>query len=268
MIVKIVLDNIEYDILYSPINGKENIIFYKPLPIALWSKLTEERKKQLIIKNPYNQNHKILNFNKLLQCYSHINDITLEYNTIKGKNYNEKQDKYKYFNNNKQNCCCCGIPIKNEFIIRNIDTNMDFIIGSECIKWWKYGKDISNIKKIIKAMQNKEEIPKFCPFCKSSRNCINCNEKHTIKHIFRTWRIYSKMKLEDVITNLKSIVKFGKYKNQNYFRLCQDKYYISYILTNDFNENTKQIIRKYIKYKNIFNTTKYKNKFNNNKYLI
>ena len=64
MIVKIVLDNIEYDILYSPINGKENIIFYKPLPIALWSKLTEERKKQLIIKNPYNQNHKILNFNK------------------------------------------------------------------------------------------------------------------------------------------------------------------------------------------------------------
>ena len=117
-------------------------------------------------------------------------------------------------------------------------------------------------------MQNKQEIPKFCPFCKSSRNCINCKEKHTIKHIFRTWRTYSKMKLEDAVTNLKSIVKFGKYKDKNYFRLCQDENYIIYILSNDFNENTKQIIRKYIKYNKIFNTTKYKNYFNNNKYLI
>ena len=76
------------------------------------------------------------------------------------------------------------------------------------------------------------------------------------------------MKLEDAVTNLKSIVKFGKYKDKNYFRLCQDENYIIYILTNDFNENTKQIIRKYIKYNKIFNTTKYKNYFNNNKYLI
>ena len=44
MIVKIVLDNIEYDILYSPINGKENVKFYKLLAMALWSKLTEEKK--------------------------------------------------------------------------------------------------------------------------------------------------------------------------------------------------------------------------------
>ena len=85
MIVKIVLDNIEYDILYSPINGKENVKFYKPLAMALWGKLTEERKTQLIIKNPYNQNHKILNFDKLLQCYSHNYDISQEYNIIKGK---------------------------------------------------------------------------------------------------------------------------------------------------------------------------------------
>ena len=54
--------------------------------MALWSKLTEERKTQLIIKNPYNQNHKILNFDKLLQCYSHNYDISQEYNTIKMKN--------------------------------------------------------------------------------------------------------------------------------------------------------------------------------------
>jgi hypothetical protein len=124
--------------------------------MALWSKLTEERKTQLIIKNQYNQNHNILNFDKLLQCYSHNSNITLEYNTIKGENHNEKQNKYKCFNN-KPNCCC-GIPMKKDFIITNIDTNMNFIIGSECIKWWKYGKDISNIKKIIQAMKNKAKI--------------------------------------------------------------------------------------------------------------
>ena len=49
MIVKIVLDNVEYDILYTPIKSKTKVKFYKPLAIALWSKLKEERKITLII---------------------------------------------------------------------------------------------------------------------------------------------------------------------------------------------------------------------------
>ena len=45
MLVKIILDNIEYDILYSPKKGKADLKFYKPLAIALWNGLTAKRKK-------------------------------------------------------------------------------------------------------------------------------------------------------------------------------------------------------------------------------
>ena len=44
MIVKVILDNVEYDVLYSPIKSKSKVKFYKPLAVALWSKLTKERK--------------------------------------------------------------------------------------------------------------------------------------------------------------------------------------------------------------------------------
>lgn len=258
MIVKILLDNVEYDILYSPIKSKTTVKFYKPLAIALWSKLTEKRKQTLIIKNPNNEHHKILNFDKLIECYLHNRDITHEHNLTVDKGHTIKKEKFKYFDNQKDGCCCCGIPIKDEFIIKNIDTNIPYIIGSECIKWWKYGKDISNIKKIIKAMQNNQEKPTFCAFCKSSRDCIKCKKKQNIKNIFTKWRIYSKMKINNLITDLKSPVVFGKYKGQIFYKLCQDNNYVNYILNNDFNENIIYKIMNYIKYKHLLNKEYYK----------
>ena len=124
MIVKLLLDNIEYDILYSPIKSKTKVKFYKPLAIALWNKLTEERKKLLIIQNPSNEDHKILNFDKLIECYLHTTDITLKHNLVTNKGHTKDKEKFKYFNIEKAGCCCCGVPIKDEAIIQNNDTNI------------------------------------------------------------------------------------------------------------------------------------------------
>ena len=65
--------------------------------------------------------------------------------------FTEKKFKFKHFNN-KAGCCACGVNIEFEAIIQNIDTNLYYIIGSECIKWWDCEKDISNIKLITKAL--------------------------------------------------------------------------------------------------------------------
>ena len=43
------------------------------------------------------------------------------------------------------------------------------------------------------------------------------------------------MKINNLITDLKSPVVFGKYKGQIFYKLCQDNNYVNYILNNDFN---------------------------------
>ena len=177
------------------------------------SGLTEEQKTKLIIISPYNKIHKILNFDKIIACYIHNTD-----------------DLFKYQNfNNKPGCCACVIKIINAFIIKNINTNNVNIICSECIKWWISEKDIRYIKEIIKCLLNNIEchpstlryiLPTVCHFCKSSRDCINCKNKKNIKNIFTKWRIYSNMKITNLITDLKSTVSFGKYKTQTCYKLC------------------------------------------------
>jgi len=265
MLDKITIENTKYDIIFSPISLKDNKL-YKPLVRALWSALTEERKKKLIIINPYNEKHKILNFDKILACYIHTIDITKEYTEIKGKFHTDKLLKYQHFNN-KPGCCACGVKIIYEYIIKNIDTNKLYIIGSQCIKWRISEKTIRNTKEIIKSILNNIGchpstliciLPKFCPFCKSSRDCIKCKEKQNIKNIFTKWRIYSHMKMKNLITNLKSPVVFGKYKGQIFYKLCQDNSYVNYILNNDFNENIIYKIMNYIKYKHLLNIEYYK----------
>ena len=168
-----------------------------------------------------------------------------------------KKFKFKHFNN-KAGCCACGVNIEFEAIIQKIDTNLYYIIGSECIKWWDCEKDISNIKLITKAMQQKQELPIFCPFCKSWRKCKECKNKKNIKNIFTKWRIYSNMKMNSIISDLKTPVLFGKYKGQIFYKLCQDSSYVNYILNNDFNETIIYKIMNYIKYKHILNKESYK----------
>ena len=75
MLDKITIDKINYDIFYSPISLKDNKL-YKPLVKALWSALTEEQKKNVRIKNPCNDNHKILSFDKIIACFIHNTEIT------------------------------------------------------------------------------------------------------------------------------------------------------------------------------------------------
>ena len=147
MLLKVVLDNEEYNILYSPIKVKENVKLYFPLVRALWSKISDSQKKSVVIITD-NKNNKIINFDSLIQCYAYSRQDTLDYGQmfvtfiLDKKECNENNiKKYKSFNDNIYNCAC-GVKIMYKNIIRNIDTDELFIIGSDCIKWWKYDKKI------------------------------------------------------------------------------------------------------------------------------
>ena len=96
----------------------------------------------------------------------------------------------KYFKNFKFNDACqciCGEHIKYLNVIQHKNTNKFFVIGSDCIYWWKnndYNKGVRNTQLVFKAMSKQIEIPKFCSFCYSTRICINCKDKKNINNIF------------------------------------------------------------------------------------
>ena len=74
MKIKASLDNITYDLLYTP---KNNCKFYKPLLTALWSKLTENQKHKVIIINPNNPEQKIINFDDMCIAFNKVINIQL-----------------------------------------------------------------------------------------------------------------------------------------------------------------------------------------------
>ena len=117
-------------------------------------------------------------------------------------------------------------------------------------------KETNKTKAIIKAVLEKKEIPKFCSFCKSSRDCKNCKEKGQLKSIFQEWRQNSKISIKTLLMSLDKIVKFGKYKGKTFYELCQNTGYVQFILNNNFDEETKTKINDYIRYQNIKNTLK------------
>ena len=77
MKIKASLDNITYDLLYTP---KNNCKFYKPLLTALWSKLTENQKHKVIIINPNNPEQKIINFDDIVYCFKQSNEHSIKCN--------------------------------------------------------------------------------------------------------------------------------------------------------------------------------------------
>lgn len=266
MFVKIMLENIEYDVFYSEINLKQNIKFHKPLCIALWSKITPKQKTDIIIINPYNNKQLIVNFDMLLNCFKCTKQYTMEYFNVKSKVFNDcnfietdELRKYNFFDNSKLKCAC-GIRICNEHVIKNISNEYYYIIGSDCIKWWKYDKSVINLMEITKAIENKKDIPKFCSFCGREANCKNCSQKQCMRNVIQKWRIHSNIKLRHLFDNLNSNVNFGKYCNKPYHILCKDYKYIHYILSNNFKESIKSILKGYIRYEHILLKDLYKNK--------
>ena len=270
MKIKASLDNITYDLLYTP---KNNCKFYKPLLTALWSKLTENQKHKVIIINPNNPEQKIINFDDIVYCFQQSNKHSIKCNNEYPSNKNVDESITQYvmkinIQNNSiyQFChragkCACGVNIEYKFIIENIETHQFYIIGSECIHWWDRKRDTNNTKAIIKAMLEQKEIPKFCSFCKSSRDCKNCKEKGQLRTILQEWRQNSKISIYNLLISLNEIVKFGKYKGKTFYELCQNTGYTQFILNNNFDEKTKTKINDYIRYEKILDKPEYKEYF-------
>jgi hypothetical protein len=49
MLIKINLDNVDYNVVYSPVNNKVDVKLYKPLVRELWKIATQHEKEKLII---------------------------------------------------------------------------------------------------------------------------------------------------------------------------------------------------------------------------
>jgi hypothetical protein len=202
MICQIILDNVEYNVLYTPKytvhDGiKKYILLWHPLVVNLWKQLTESQKKKLIIINPYNEKVKVINFNCVLDCFKfkYTDNIIFTLKLIKfhKKGCLEILKGYNYHDNRKAGECTCGIKIAYEYVIKNIETEKYCIIGSECIKWWERInlKELNNLKKIEKNFKEKEKIkrimPIFCSFCQKENICVNCKKMKNIRIIFYEW---------------------------------------------------------------------------------
>jgi hypothetical protein len=107
--------------------------------------------------------------------------------------------------------CICGKKhISDNYLIRNIATLEEYIVGSTCAKnWFK-----------------EDKIKDGCKYCgrmsKNNSNCKNCSGKANLKSVFLTWK-------KKVIEN-REMVSFGKYKNVlTYKQLCEDKFKMRYV---------------------------------------
>jgi hypothetical protein len=140
--------------------------------------------------------------------------------------------------------------------VTHTKTNDFYIIGSECIHWWnntELNKRLLNTHEIIKAESEGIEPPLFCSFCQSKRACKMCINKGFINNIFKTWKKYTKDKISNVISIMRSKVKFGKYKGKQYIKLCRDSSYVKYIMDSNFEYKIKKILSDHHKYKTIIN---------------
>ena len=227
------IGNETYIIIFTPMNGKESV--YKPLFEGLWQELTTSQKQSLIILG--NNSMKIINFNTLLNYFIYASG-------------NEKID--------VRDKCTCGEEIIYISYVTNKETNTETKIGCECIKWWDCEKEAINAIKILKARRYNKPDPIFCSFCKCQRKCINCKPKKKIRDIFDAWKTHSKTNITELYYNLNSVVKFGKYKGQKYYKLCYDEGYVAYLLNNNCNKDTYSILKLYRKYRLLLKKDIYK----------
>jgi len=254
--IKIIYNEKEYIIFYKQIKYKFDeetkekipIKFHIPLFIALMKRLSKQQKLKLIII--YNDLY-IINFSTLLDIFVYNNQTELnEYNIIKYTvlGHNDELDIY-----GEDNYCICSQKIKLINMITNKETKKCYIIGCDCIEWWqKYNDKVKIDHKIKKALIDKTDIPLFCSFCSSKRNCIKCKDKENIRNIFNIWRCKINDKITYIKKNINSLVEFGKYKGKTFNILCKDVNYRNFIISTGFNNIKKEeivnIINIYRKY--------------------
>jgi hypothetical protein len=182
-------------------NGEPEIIkLWIPLVLTLWNKITNEQKQNIVCIRSYD-GVKIINFMSLINCYeySYYMNATYcwNYHFAYLKGSTELKD-YNYFG--KIGHCSCGVPIKNKFIIFNKITKNKYIIGCDCIQWWKAPpiqvQLLLNLKKNIENKLNENELmPEHCEFCFRKR-CRNCKVKSIISKHVKNWINYIKMVIQ------------------------------------------------------------------------
>jgi hypothetical protein len=244
--IKIIYNEKEYIIFYKQIKYKVDeetkdripIKFHIPLFIALMKRLTKQQKLKLII---IHNDLYIINFSTLLDIFIYNNQTELnKYYIIKNKNkvYTDELDIYS-----EDNYCICTHKIKLTNMITNKETKKCYIIGCDCIEWWQiYNDKVKIDHEIKKALINKTDIPLFCSFCCSKRNCIKCKDKENIRYIFNNWRSKINDKISYIKKNINSLVEFGKYKGKTFNILCKDVSYRNFIVSNGFNNIKKEEI--------------------------
>ena len=129
---------------------------YKKLSDALLERISDKQKDKITKKN------NIIFFDDLTSCFTKI--------------FNAENDDGTE--------CICGVHIDRTYKILNTELHQDHIIGSVCIKNWKFTNE-------EKRLMKKEDVDKLCYFC-NKRNikikCRKCPEKLLCKSTFDEWR--------------------------------------------------------------------------------
>jgi hypothetical protein len=269
MICEILLDNVLYKIMYPARyikNGDDEPIIvslWKPLVIALWSKMTDIQKQKVVCTHPYNNNHKVINFRAIIQCYEYNHSTNIKFATTYGKayldgNYNEVIRDYNYFGT--YNRCSCGVPITHQFIIMNISSAKNYIIGCDCIKWWNVSKKKLNIIKLltqnIKECKDKNLLmPIHCSFCFKKKECLDCETKKNARYWFYNWKEYATELKKKKLNNLleKNWNRFKKWLHNEYLQKENSDELLSKVLerinTNEFLPDYLKSHYKYFKFR-------------------
>ena len=178
---------------------------YRGLCVALLSGMSDA--DQTRITNINRNNRRIIFFTDMIDCFQAVGTVSSP----------------------EMNSCICGKEhIVDKYLIKNVSTREEHIIGSTCARnWFKEDKDTNG-----------------CMYCnrinKNGGDCINCSGKKKIKSVVFKWK--------NKVMEKKEMVSFGKFKDVlTYSQLCSDirnKDYIDWCLNaSKMNEDVKKRLR-------------------------
>ena len=177
------IDGIDHSIYIKTASKKA----YHGLCIALLSGISDVDQSQ--ITNIDKNKRKIVYFTDVVKCFEAVGTLSIP---------------------GSSSCICGKEHIVDKYLIRNISTREQYIVGSTCSRnWFK-----------------EEKITNCCMYCnrknKNGGNCINCSGKTNLKSVFFSWK--------NEVVEKKEMVSFGKFKDVlTYRQLCSDIRHKSYV---------------------------------------
>ena len=187
------INGIEYCVYILNVDGSSPFI---GICRALLSRLTDQQIVNLTIEK--RDGKKVFIFQEIINCFKYL--------------YNE-------YEGDVVNCICGKNGIEEKYVIQNIDSLNEYIVGSVCIDNW-FNKKVGG-----------------CKYCgrvnKSGNDCQNCGKKKNIKNIFNAWKAYTKA----IIDDKKELITFGKFKGETYYSVCLNKtkhlWWINFVLSDE-----------------------------------